>query len=107
MIYFLPQVLNEAVGALMWHTITLAKEDLEKFKSLRVIVRIGSGYDNVDVKSAGELGMLRLKFRYRAVFDTVDYLLNAWNYYLRKIARSNTPHPTPDFKSLAQDTGPK
>lgn len=51
------KVLNEAVGALMWHTITLAKEDLEKFKSLRVIVRIGSGYDNVDVKSAGELGI--------------------------------------------------
>ena len=41
----------------MWHTITLAKEDLEKFKNLRVIVRIGSGHDNVDVKAAGELGM--------------------------------------------------
>lgn len=40
----------------MWHTITLTKEDLDKFKSLRVIVRIGSGYDNVDVKAAGELG---------------------------------------------------
>lgn len=51
------KVLNEAVGALMWHTITLAKEDLEKFKNLRVIVRIGSGYDNVDVKAAGELGI--------------------------------------------------
>lgn len=50
------QVLNEAVGALMWHSITLTKEDLEKFKSLRVIVRIGSGYDNVDVKAAGEFG---------------------------------------------------
>ena len=50
------QVLNEAVGALMWHTITLSKEDLEKFKSLRVIVRIGSGYDNVDVKAAGDFG---------------------------------------------------
>ena len=50
------QVLNEAVGALMWHTITLAKEDLEKFKNLRVIVRIGSGYDNVDVKAAGDFG---------------------------------------------------
>lgn len=44
------QVLNEAVGALMWHTITLTKEDLEKFKALKVIVRIGSGIDNVDVK---------------------------------------------------------
>ena len=40
----------------MWHTITLTKEDLDKFKSLRVIIRIGSGYDNVDVKAAGEMG---------------------------------------------------
>ncbi|KAK3590266.1 hypothetical protein CHS0354_041344 [Potamilus streckersoni] len=51
------KVLNEAVGALMWHTITLTKEDLEKFKNLRVIVRIGSGYDNVDTKAAGEFGI--------------------------------------------------
>ena len=50
------QVLTEAVGALLWHTITLNKEDIEKFKSLRVIVRIGSGLDNVDLKAAGELG---------------------------------------------------
>lgn len=52
----LSQVLNEAVGAMMYHTITLTREDLEKFKALRVIVRIGSGYDNVDIKAAGELG---------------------------------------------------
>jgi lactate dehydrogenase-like 2-hydroxyacid dehydrogenase len=26
--------------------------------NLRVIVRIGSGYDNVDVKAAGELGII-------------------------------------------------
>lgn len=50
------KVLNEAVGALMWHTIILTKEDLEKFKTLRIIVRIGSGVDNIDVKAAGELG---------------------------------------------------
>lgn len=48
--FFLTQVLNEAVGALMWHTIILTKEDLEKFKTLRIIVRIGSGVDNIDVK---------------------------------------------------------
>ncbi|NXU75055.1 CTBP2 protein, partial [Oreotrochilus melanogaster] len=50
------KVLNEAVGAMMYHTITLTREDLEKFKALRVIVRIGSGYDNIDIKAAGELG---------------------------------------------------
>lgn len=51
-----PQVLNEAVGAMMYHTITLTREDLEKFKALRIIIRIGSGYDNIDIKAAGELG---------------------------------------------------
>lgn len=49
-------MLNEAVAALLYHTITLSRDDLEKFKGLRVIVRIGSGFDNVDIKAAAELG---------------------------------------------------
>lgn len=50
-------MLNEAVAALMWHSITLEREDLEKFKALRVVVRIGTGTDNIDVKAATELGL--------------------------------------------------
>lgn len=42
----------------MYHTITLTREDLEKFKALRIIVRIGSGFDNIDIKSAGDLGKM-------------------------------------------------
>jgi len=51
------KVLNEATAALVWHAITLKKEDLVKFKALKLIVRIGSAYDNVDIKAAGELGI--------------------------------------------------
>lgn len=58
----LVQVLNEAVAALLYHTITLSRDDLEKFKGLRVIVRIGSGFDNVDIKAAAELGERRAGF---------------------------------------------
>lgn len=50
------KVLNEAVGALM-SRISLSREDLEKFKALRVIVCIGSGYDNVDIKAAADMGV--------------------------------------------------
>lgn len=51
------KVLDEAVGALMWHTITLTRADLERFKSLKIIVRIGSGIDNVDIKAAADMGI--------------------------------------------------
>ena len=45
---------------MMYHAITLTREDLEKFKALRIIVRIGVGYDNIDIKAAGELGRCTL-----------------------------------------------
>lgn len=57
-------MLNEAVGALMWHTIILTKEDLEKFKTLRIIVRIGSGVDNIDVKVINK------------ILSIIEFLLN-------------------------------
>ncbi|KAL6088016.1 hypothetical protein STEG23_035599 [Scotinomys teguina] len=55
------KMLNETVGAMMNHTITLTREDLEKFKALRVILRIGSGYDNVNIKVAGQEVAVRAK----------------------------------------------
>ena len=51
------KVLKEAVCAMMYHTITLTGEDLEKFKAPRVMVQIGSSFDHVDGKAAGELGI--------------------------------------------------
>ncbi|XP_007934994.1 C-terminal-binding protein 2 [Orycteropus afer afer] len=83
------KVLNEAVGAMMYHTITLTREDLEKFKALRVIVRIGSGYDNIDIKAAGELGIAVCNIPSAAVEETADstichilnlYRRNTWLY---------------------------
>lgn len=40
----------------MWHSIRLEREDLEKFKALRIIVRIGTSVDNIDLRAATELG---------------------------------------------------
>ncbi|XP_022598140.1 C-terminal-binding protein 2 isoform X5 [Dicentrarchus labrax] len=83
------KVLNEAVGAMMYHTITLTREDLEKFKALRIIIRIGSGYDNIDIKAAGELGIAVCNIPSAAVEETADstlchilnlYRRNTWLY---------------------------
>ncbi|XP_035280849.1 C-terminal-binding protein 1 isoform X2 [Anguilla rostrata] len=78
------KVLNEAVGALMYHTITLTREDLEKFKALRIIVRIGSGFDNIDIKSAGDLGIAVCNMPAASVEETADSTLcHILNLYRR------------------------
>jgi len=62
------KVLNEAIGALLYHHISLSREDLKKFKALRVIVRLGTGIDNVDIKAAGENGTHCYYYRFNKLY---------------------------------------
>ncbi|XP_018327600.1 C-terminal-binding protein isoform X3 [Agrilus planipennis] len=96
------KVLNEAVGALMWHTIILTKEDLEKFKTLRIIVRIGSGVDNIDVKAAGELGIAVCNVPGYGVEEVADttlcLILNLYRrtYWLANMVREGKKFTGPE-----------
>ncbi|XP_022664782.1 C-terminal-binding protein-like isoform X1 [Varroa jacobsoni] len=96
------KVLNEAVGALMWHTITLTKEDLEKFKTLKIIVRIGSGIDNVDYKAAGELGIAVCNVPGYGVEEVADstmcHILNLYRrtYWLANMVREGKKFQGPE-----------
>ncbi|GFY08152.1 c-terminal-binding protein [Trichonephila clavipes] len=95
-------VLNEAVGALMWHTITLTKEDLDKFKALRIIVRIGSGVDNIDIKAAGELGIAVCNVPGYGVEEVADttmcLILNLYRrtYWLANMVREGKKFQGPE-----------
>lgn len=95
-------MLNEAVGALMWHTIILTKEDLEKFKALRIIVRIGSGTDNIDVKAAGELGIAVCNVPGYGVEEVADttmcLILNLYRrtYWLANMVREGKKFTGPE-----------
>lgn len=94
--------MNEAVGALMWHTIMLTKEDLEKFKTLRIIVRIGSGVDNIDVKAAGELGIAVCNVPGYGVEEVADttlcLILNLYRrtYWLANMVRDGKKFTGPE-----------
>ncbi|MGH0130227.1 UNVERIFIED_CONTAM: hypothetical protein FKN15_066942 [Acipenser sinensis] len=82
--FTIKQVLNEAVGAMMYHTITLSRDDLDKFKGLRIIVRIGSGFDNIDIKAAAELGIAVCNIPSSSVEETADSTLcHILNLYRR------------------------
>ena len=51
------KVLNEAQAALLYSSIFLNREDLLKFKALKLIVRFGVSYENVDIKAASDLNI--------------------------------------------------
>lgn len=55
------KVLNEAQAALLYSTIALNREDLVKFRALKLIVKIGADLDNIDVKAAADLNIGNLK----------------------------------------------
>uniref|UniRef100_A0A914IDN8 THAP-type domain-containing protein n=1 Tax=Globodera rostochiensis TaxID=31243 RepID=A0A914IDN8_GLORO len=66
------KVLNEANAALLYHSISLGREDLMKFKALKVVVRIGSGVHNVDVQAATDLGIAICHSPAECVEETAD-----------------------------------
>ena len=74
------KVLNEAIGALLWHNICLQREDLEKFKALKIIVRIGSGYDNIGLPKVTCIVNKRI-FRYRNGNANGNCSLYSWRLF--------------------------
>lgn len=86
----------------MWPTIILTKEDLEKFKTLRIIVRIGSGVDNIDVKAAGELGIAVCNVPGYGVEEVADttlcLILNLYRrtYWLANMVREGKKFTGPE-----------
>ena len=49
--------LAEATAIAVWHTIRVDDALLQRFTKCRAIVRMGVGYDNVDIAAAGRLGI--------------------------------------------------
>ncbi|KAF7461782.1 hypothetical protein GHT09_014060 [Marmota monax] len=83
---------------MMNHIITFTREDLEKFKALRVIVRIHSGYDNVDIKAAGE----------DMADSTICHILNlyhrnTWLYRGYRVWNRSARWPQEQHESVASD----
>ncbi|KAL6050698.1 C-terminal-binding protein 2 [Balamuthia mandrillaris] len=62
----IPEKIAEASAVFAWHLVALGRETIEqKLKNTKVIVRIGAGFDSVDLAAAGERGI--------AVANVPDY----------------------------------
>lgn len=48
---------QSADAILLWHDVSLNASSIQKLKNCKVIVRVGVGYDNVDIIAAGKFGI--------------------------------------------------
>ncbi len=61
----LPESFDDLDAIIIWHQVKLSQVSLRRLKKCRMIIRNGVGFDNVDIKVAGELGI--------AVCNVPDY----------------------------------
>jgi phosphoglycerate dehydrogenase-like enzyme len=53
----LPDEVSSLAAVMVWHTITVGAQTIDRLTSCRVIVRVGAGYDNVDLAAAAAAGI--------------------------------------------------
>jgi len=72
----IPQSIENASAILAWHLFDWDEELLKKLKNTKIIVRVGIGVDNVDLKAAGRLGIYVANVPDYGVEEVADSTLN-------------------------------
>ena len=86
----------EADVILAWHDLSFDEELLSKLESCQIIVRVGVGFDNVDLEVAGELGIPVCNVPDYGTNDVADHsmslMLSLWRgvpYYNDRLKQSH------------------
>ncbi|MCE3229969.1 MAG: hypothetical protein K0S32_4520 [Bacteroidetes bacterium] len=81
----IPDSISEADAVLLYHHVTLTSLSLKKMKNVKLIVRVGVGFDNVDLETAGKLGITVVNVPDYGTNDVADHALGLLLGLARKI----------------------
>ena len=80
-------ILNKVDGILAWHEVNYSKEILSLLPNCKIIVRVGVGFDNVDLKYAKKMGITICNIPDYGVNDVADHAMTLLLYLNKKIAQ--------------------
>ena len=66
---------GKAEAILAWHDLKFTKNLISRLKNCKVIVRVGVGFDNIDLKAAGEKGILICNVPDYGTSDVADHAI--------------------------------
>jgi len=85
----LPNSIEGLDGAMVWHYINVSQKTLDKLKKCKVLVRIGVGYDSVDFRYAGSIGLPVVNIPDYGTNDVADHAFSLLLTVCRRIAVYN------------------
>lgn len=86
----LPDDISEIDGCLVWHYVTVTDKTLNRLEKCKVIVRIGVGFDSVDIETAGKLGIAVCNVPDYGTNDVADHCLTLLLAASRSLPAYNT-----------------
>lgn len=81
----LPDNIAQLDAVSLWHDITLSEKTITRLERCKAIVRIGVGFDSVDIQSAGRLGIPVLNIPDYGTNDVADHAFALLLSLVRKI----------------------
>lgn len=83
----LPDSISELDAVLVWHHIEVTKSIIDKLSNCKFIIRIGTGYDSVDYRYAGEKGIPVLNVPDYGTEDVAEHAMSLMFSLNRSIPR--------------------
>jgi|MDTB01.2.fsa_nt_gb lactate dehydrogenase-like 2-hydroxyacid dehydrogenase len=77
--------LDKIDGILAWHEVNYNKEVLSLLSNCKIIVRVGVGFDNVDLNFAKKKGITVCNIPDYGVNDVADYAITLLLYLIKKV----------------------
>ena len=82
-------VWKQAAGLVCYHEVTVTGAMLDRMPNCRVVVRAGVGFDNIDLKAAGERGIAVCNTPDYGTMDVADHAIALTLAFLRGITMYN------------------
>ncbi|MCL2399036.1 MAG: C-terminal binding protein [Defluviitaleaceae bacterium] len=71
----LPDDISKLDAAMVWHNMDVSQETIKKLSNCKALVRVGAGYDNVDWRYAGSIGIPVINIPDYGTNDVADHAL--------------------------------
>eukprot|EP01090_Pellita_catalonica_P020396 TRINITY_DN727_c0_g1_i1.p1 TRINITY_DN727_c0_g1~~TRINITY_DN727_c0_g1_i1.p1 ORF type:complete len:327 (+),score=44.18 TRINITY_DN727_c0_g1_i1:72-1052(+) len=100
----IPIEIEKVDAILLWHVVSLPKHIVERLKKCKIVVRVGVGFDSVDLKACARQGILVVNIPDYGTEEVADHTITLLLNIMRRVTvLNNKIKATKTFENVAVD----